>query len=569
MIVDHDLVIVGGGLAGLAAALKAAPDLDVVVISKVHPLRSHSVAAQGGINAALGNHPEGKDDSWEKHAFDTVKGSDYLSDQTAAELMCQRAIPVLYELEHLGVPFSRFPGGVIAQRPFGGAGFPRTCYAADRTGLVILHTLYEQALRRKVRFYEEWLVTNLVVREGRCYGLLAYDLHSGEIISIRAKAVIFATGGYGRVYQKSTNALINLGSGIGMAFRAGVPLKDMEFVQFHPTSLLGKNILITEGARGEGGYLINNQGKRFMADYAPSTMELAPRDIVARAIQTEINEGRGFEGEYVYLDLRHLGKEKIIKRLPGIREICLYFGGLDPIEEPIPIQPAQHYSMGGIDVDENCASPIEGFYAAGECSCVSVHGANRLGGNSMLETVVFGQIAGRFASEYIKDIKGSQSDEKALGYIQDEAARLQSKVNQWLKNKSKRNVYHLFHRLRHLMMDKVGIFREKKKLAEALEEIREIRHEYRHLSLWSDCLRYCQEFITMMEFESMLDIAEVITMGALAREETRGSHYRTDFPTRDDQHWLKHTIARYNDGRPQLTYREVKITRYEPQERKY
>jgi len=472
MIVDHDLVIVGGGLAGLAAALKAAPDLDVVVISKVHPLRSHSVAAQGGINAALGNHPEGKDDSWEKHAFDTVKGSDYLSDQTAAELMCQRAIPVLYELEHLGVPFSRFPGGVIAQRPFGGAGFPRTCYAADRTGLVILHTLYEQALRRKVRFYEEWLVTNLVVREGRCYGLLAYDLHSGEIISIRAKAVIFATGGYGRVYQKSTNALINLGSGIGMAFRAGVPLKDMEFVQFHPTSLLGKNILITEGARGEGGYLINNQGKRFMADYAPSTMELAPRDIVARAIQTEINEGRGFEGEYVYLDLRHLGKEKIIKRLPGIREICLYFGGLDPIEEPIPIQPAQHYSMGGIDVDENCASPIEGFYAAGECSCVSVHGANRLGGNSMLETVVFGQIAGRFASEYIKDIKGSQSDEKALGYIQDEAARLQSKVNQWLKNKSKRNVYHLFHRLRHLMMDKVGIFREKKKLAEALEEIR-------------------------------------------------------------------------------------------------
>ncbi|HDJ23237.1 MAG TPA: FAD-dependent oxidoreductase [Candidatus Aminicenantes bacterium] len=567
--VDHDLVIVGGGLAGLAAALKAAPDLDVVVISKVHPLRSHSVAAQGGINAALGNHPEGKDDSWEKHAFDTVKGSDYLSDQTAAELMCQRAIPVLYELEHLGVPFSRFPGGVIAQRPFGGAGFPRTCYAADRTGLVILHTLYEQALRRKVRFYEEWLVTNLVVREGRCYGLLAYDLHSGEIISIRAKAVIFATGGYGRVYQKSTNALINLGSGIGMAFRAGVPLKDMEFVQFHPTSLLGKNILITEGARGEGGYLINNQGKRFMADYAPSTMELAPRDIVARAIQTEINEGRGFEGEYVYLDLRHLGKEKIIKRLPGIREICLYFGGLDPIEEPIPIQPAQHYSMGGIDVDENCASPIEGFYAAGECSCVSVHGANRLGGNSMLETVVFGQIAGRFASEYIKDIKGSQSDEKALGYIQDEAARLQSKVNQWLKNKSKRNVYHLFHRLRHLMMDKVGIFREKKKLAEALEEIREIRHEYRHLSLWSDCLHYCQEFITMMEFESMLDIAEVITMGALAREETRGSHYRTDFPTRDDQHWLKHTIARYNDGRPQLTYREVKITRYEPQERKY
>lgn len=566
MIVNHDLVIVGGGLAGLAAALKAAPDLDVVVISKVHPLRSHSVAAQGGINAALGNHPEGRDDSWEKHAFDTIKGSDYLADQTAAELMCQRAIPVLYELEHLGVPFSRFPGGVIAQRPFGGAGFPRTCYAADRTGLVILHTLYEQALRRRVHFYEEWLVTNLVVRDGRCYGLLAYDLHSGEIISIRAKAVIFATGGYGRVYQKSTNALINFGSGIGMAFRAGVPLKDMEFVQFHPTSLWGKNILITEGARGEGGYLINNQGKRFMVDYASSAMELAPRDIVARAIQTEINEGRGFEGEYVYLDLRHLGKEKIIKRLPGIREICIYFGGFDPIEEPIPIQPAQHYSMGGIDVDESCASLIEGFYAAGECSCVSVHGANRLGGNSLLEAVVFGQIAGESASEYIK---GSQADERALSYLQDEAAHLQSRVKQWLKNKSKGNVYHLFHRLKSLMTDKVGIFREKKKLAEALEEIREMREEYHRLSLWSNCLQYCQEFITMMEFESMLDIAEVITMGALAREETRGSHYRIDFPTRDDDHWLKHTIAEYKDGQPHLSYREVKITRYKPQERKY
>ncbi|HHF43071.1 MAG TPA: FAD-dependent oxidoreductase, partial [Candidatus Aminicenantes bacterium] len=317
--VEHDIVIVGGGLAGLSAALNAAPGLDIAVISKVHPLRSHSVAAQGGINAALGNHPEGRDDSWERHAFDTIKGSDYLADQTAAELLCQQAIPMLYELEHLGVPFSRFPGGVIAQRPFGGAGFPRTCYAADRTGLVLLHTLYEQTLSKDVHFYEEWLVTNLVVRDGRCYGLVAYDLQSGEIIPIKARAVIFATGGYGRVYQKSTNALINFGSGIGLAYRAGIPLKDMEFVQFHPTSLYGKNILITEGARGEGGYLINNQGKRFMADYAPSAMELAPRDIVARAIQTEIQKGRGFEGEYVYLDLRHLGKEKIMKRLPGIR----------------------------------------------------------------------------------------------------------------------------------------------------------------------------------------------------------------------------------------------------------
>jgi succinate dehydrogenase / fumarate reductase flavoprotein subunit len=564
--IDHDLVIVGGGLAGLAAALNASPELDIAVISKVHPLRSHSVAAQGGINAALGNHPEGRDDSWEKHAFDTIKGSDYLADQTAAELLCQQAIPVLYELEHLGVPFSRFPGGVIAQRPFGGAGFPRTCYAADRTGLVLLHTLYEQSLRKNVHFYEEWLVTSLVVRDGRCHGLVAYDLHSGEIIPVRARAVIFATGGYGRVYQKSTNALINFGSGIGMAFRAGIPLKDMEFVQFHPTSLYGKNILITEGARGEGGYLINSQGKRFMVDYAPSAMELAPRDIVARAIQTEINEGRGFEGEYVYLDLRHLGKEKIMKRLPGIREICLYFGGFDPIEEPIPIQPAQHYSMGGIDVNEKGASPVEGFYAAGECSCVSVHGANRLGGNSLLEAVVFGKIAGLSASEYIKE---SQADERASRLIEEEAAKLRDRIKQWLAKDSRGSVYQLFHRLKILMMEKVGIFREKQKLLEALENIRELRQEYHQLSLRSDCLQYCQELVTMMEFESMLDIAEVITMGALAREETRGSHFRLDFPQRDDENWLKHTIAEFKEGGPRLSYRAVRITRYQPKERKY
>ena len=386
---EHDILIVGGGLAGLSAALNADPKLRTAVVSKVHPLRSHSVAAQGGINAALANNPDGRDDTWEKHAFDTVKGSDYLADQEAVAVLCREAVRAIYELDHWGVPFSRFPDGSIAQRPFGGAGFPRTCYAQDRTGQVILHTLYEQCLRREIPFYEDWLVTTLIVRDGRCEGVIAYDMASGQILPVFARAVVFATGGYGRVFLRTTNAYINLGGGIGMAYQAGVPLKDMEFVQFHPTSLYGKKILITEGARGEGGYLLNSEGRRFMEDYAPKSMELAPRDIVARAIQTEIDLGRGYENGYVLLDLRHLGKEKILKRLPSIREICLNFAGLDPVETPIPIQPAQHYSMGGIDVDPTCASPVAGFFAAGECACVSVHGANRMGGNSLLEAVVF------------------------------------------------------------------------------------------------------------------------------------------------------------------------------------
>lgn len=563
---SHDVLIVGGGLAGLSAALNIHPSLDVAVVSKVHPLRSHSVAAQGGINAALGNHPQGHDDNWEKHTFDTVKGSDYLADQTAAEKMCRQAVSVIYELEHLGVPFSRFPGGVIAQRPFGGAGFPRTCYAADKTGLVLLHTLYEQSLKKNIKFYSEWLVTDLVVEDNRCYGVVVFDLKSGNILPVKAKAVVFTTGGYGRVYLKSTNALINFGSGIGMAYRAKIPLKDMEFVQFHPTSLYGKNILITEGARGEGGYLLNNKGKRFMADYAPSSMELAPRDIVARAIQTEINKGNGFNGKYVHLDLRHLGKEKILKRLPGIREICMYFGGLDPIDTPIPIQPAQHYSMGGIDVDENCASPVEGFYAAGECACVSVHGANRLGGNSLLEAAVFGKIAGESVSEYIEgSYEGKEDGEKVRG----KAFLRGEKIDKLINKEKGENVYNLLWQLKDLMSEKVGIFRDEKNLKDALNGIQNLREKYEQVFICSDCLNYCQEVITLIEFESMLDIAEVITVGALKRRETRGSHYRVDYPKRDDRGWLKHTLVEEDAGRPKVSYKEVSITRYKPMERKY
>jgi succinate dehydrogenase / fumarate reductase flavoprotein subunit len=564
--ITHDILVVGGGLAGLAAALTADPSLSLAIISRVHPLRSHSVAAQGGINAALGNNPNARDDNWEKHAFDTVKGSDYLADQDAAELMCREAVPTIFDLEHSGVPFSRFPGGVIAQRPFGGAGFPRTCYAADRTGLVIAHTLYEQSLRKKIKVYSEALVTKLVVENGRCVGVVIYDLASGQVTPIRARAVVFATGGYGRVYLRTTNAYINHGSGIGMAYRAGVALKDMEFVQFHPTSIYPKNILITEGARGEGGYLLNNKSQRFMADYAPSAMELAPRDIVARAIQTEVDKGSGFENEYVHLDLRHLGEKTIDKRLPSVREICIKFAGVDPVEKPIPIQPAQHYSMGGIDVDVRCASSLPGFYAAGECACVSVHGANRLGGNSLLETVVFGKIAGREASNFVKGLERKDGSEKVL---LDEALAEKKKLDAWMDRTSGKMAHHLLNDLKIVMSDKVGIFRNKKQLQEALDEIRETREDYGRAFISGQCLRYSQAIVNLVEFGYMVDLTEAITLGALLREETRGSHYRLDHPKRDDQNWLKHTLVSLKEGQPEVAYRDVQITKYQPQERKY
>lgn len=564
--ITHDILVVGGGLAGLSAALAADPRLSVAVVSRVHPLRSHSVAAQGGINAALGNNPDGKDDSWERHAFDTIKGSDYLADQDAAELMCRKAIPAIYELDRQGVPFSRFPGGVIAQRPFGGAGFPRTCFAADRTGLVILHTLYEQSLKKKVKVYSEVLVTKLVVENGRCVGVVIYDLANGQILPIRARSVIFATGGYGRVYLKTTNAYINHGSGIGIAYRAGVPLKDMEFVQYHPTSIYPKNILVTEGARGEGGYLLNNKGKRFMADYAPSAMDLAPRDIVARSIQMEIDKGNGFENEYVHLDLRHLGEKTINKRLPSVREICINFAGIDPVENPIPIQPAQHYSMGGIDVDGRCASALEGFYAAGECACVSVHGANRLGGNSLLDTIVFGKIAGEEVSHFVQGLERKDGSEK---FLLDEALAERKKVEEWMSRSSGEKAHQLLGKLKVIMSDKVGLFRTKKHLREALDGIRETREDYGRAYLPGHCLRYSQAIVNLIEFGYMLDLTEVITLGAWHREETRGSHYRLDFPQRNDEDWLKHTLVSLKDGKPQVGYRDVKITKYKPQERKY
>ena len=568
MIVDHDILIVGGGLTGLRAAVGLCDRFSVGLVSKVYPVRSHSIAAQGGINAALTNNPDSRDDSWEKHTFDTIKGSDYLADQDAVEIMCKEAVPIVYEMEHWGCPFSRFPDGSIAQRPFGGAGYPRTCFSADVTGHVLLNTLYERAVAKGVKIYPEWFVASLCIEDGQCHGIVALDTRSGELIPVRAGTTFFGTGGYGRVYQHSTNALINTGSGIGMAYKAGAPLKDMEFVQFHPTSLIGTNILMTEGCRGEGGYLLNNQGERFMQRYVPTAMELAPRDIVSRCIQTEINEGRGFDhplGRYIQLDLRHLGEKKILERLPGIRNICIDFIGIDPVTEPIPIMPCQHYSMGGIDVNERCASEVSGFYAGGECACVSVHGANRLGGNSLLETIVFGKLA---AKAILEDLAGGarKAEEKPLLKLRDE---VEKKIRK-LTEPGQERPYRLHADISVAMSEQVGIFRTREEMDQALETLVEVKQRYRNVGVSSPARHMNYELVNALELEYMLEVAHTIILGAILREESRGAHFRRDFTTRNDQDWLKHTIARLGpDGEPVISFKDVVITRYQPMERKY
>jgi len=564
--IRHQVIVVGGGLAALRAALAAQETADVAVLSMVYPVRSHSGEAQGGINAALANNPDGKDDNWEKHAFDTIKGSDYLADQDAAETLAREAPGCVYEMEHWGVPFSRFEDGTIAQRPFGGAGFPRTCYAADKTGHVLLHTMYEQCVRRGVRFYNERMVVSLVVEDGRCHGVIAMNLITGRLEAYQAEAVVFGTGGAGRVYARTTNAVINTGLPMALAYWAGVPLKDMEFVQFHPTTLYGTNILMTEGARGEGGYLINNQGERFMARYTPKVMELAPRDITSRSIQTEILEGRGFEDEYVYLDLRHLGKEKIMERLPGIRELAINFVGVDPVEKPIPIQPGQHYTMGGIDTNLNGETKVTGFYAAGECACVSVHGANRLGGNSLLETIVFGKLAGQQIARTLAEGGIAASDPKAVQRALD---AVESKLARMAAGDGSEKVAQLREEMQQTMFFKVGVFRERGQMMEAVDKVAELQERFPRTGLGHKGMVYNWELMHKLELEGMLTLAEVIAKGALAREESRGSHVRRDFTERDDKNWLKHTLATYSADGPVLSYSPVTITKYEPQARRY
>jgi succinate dehydrogenase / fumarate reductase flavoprotein subunit len=547
----HDVLIVGAGLAGMRSAVAVPSSLDVALISKVHPVRSHSVAAQGGINAALG-----ANDSWENHAYDTAKGGLWLGDQDGIEAMCREAPSDILELERMGVIFSRDAQGHIAQRPFGGAGFPRTCYAADRTGHAILHAMYEQLMKRTVFVYEEWYVTALIVEDGRCCGVVAWDVLNGGLHAIGARAVILATGGCGRIYLTSTNAVINTGDGMSMAYRAGAPLMDMEFIQFHPTTLKDTGILISEGARGEGGYLLNTLGERFMKKYAPEQMELATRSTVSLAIANEIAEGRGVD-DCILLDLRHLGRERILERLPQIRQLALDFAGVDPIESPIPVRPGAHYMMGGIKTNNWGETSMPGLFAAGECACVSVHGANRLGGNSLLETIVFGRRSGLRAAEYATQAKPPASD---AGVLDGEERR----IMHLFKNDGPERPWQVQEDLGRTLSRRLGLVRTQDTMAEALRHLKNLKARVSRVRLDDHGKIFNTDLVTALELGSLVELGETMIAGALAREESRGAHYRADFPTRDDVHWLKHSLCHVTPDGPRLSYSPVVISRFPP-----
>ncbi len=574
--IEHDVVIVGAGLAGQSAALAAIAGgaKDVAILSKVHPVRSHSGAAQGGIAASLGNADE---DSVEMHDYDTVKGGDFLADQDASLILAESAPETIYALEHMGVVFSRTEDGKIAQRPFGGHSSPRACFAADRTGHAVLHGLFEQVVKHDVKIYSEWYMLSLIVHDNRCHGIVVMNIDSGEIDVIKAKAVMFGTGGYGRIFLTTTNAFASTGDGAIISYRAGVPLEDTEFMQFHPTGLYRHGILASEGARGEGAYLINGKGERFMERYAAGMMELAPRDIVSRAEQTEIDEGRGGEedGDAVYLDLRHLGRDLIMERLPQIWQISRDFQGIDMVHEPIPIQPTAHYSMGGVptnvagevvyDEEENV---LAGYYAAGECACVSTHGANRLGTNSLLEACVYGDRAGRSIAKYLN---GGYEDKPASPQVfSDAVAQATERANRVRAMDGPETLGDIRNDLKQAMTTKCGVYRSEEPLAELVGELRDFRGRYERAGISDRSRRFNTEFFEAVELDHMIELAEVMAAGALERQESRGGHSRRDFPTRDDENFLKHTLAhRTEDGTPDLTYKPVKIIRHEPVERKY
>ena len=562
---SHDVIIVGAGIAGLRAAIAAAEtskEIDVAVISKIYPVRSHSVCAQGGTAAVL---REG--DSYDLHAWDTVKGADFLADQDVVEFFVRRAPQEIINLEHWGCPWSRTEDGKINQRRFGGHSFPRACFAADMTGFHEMHTLYGKAKTlENITFYDEWFVTSLLVEDNRAVGLTAIELKTGNLHAFRAKAIIMATGGYQRIYQFTTFSHTATGDGMAIAYRAGAPLKDMEFVQFHPTGLVPPGVLITEGARGEGGYLINAKGERFMKRYAPERMELAPRDIIARAEQTEINEGRAFEGPYgpyIALDLRHLGEEKINERLPLIRDVAIKLAGVDPVEEPIPIRPAAHYAMGGIHVNIKTESPIAGLYAAGECSCISVHGANRLGTNSTADCLVFGAVSGEEAAKYALS---TSFREIPKDKVLEEEKRIFDGI---LGREGDEKVPAIRDEMRKIMNDKVWIFRTGEELKEALKEIRALKERFKNIRVEDKGGPFNMALVEALQLDFTLELAEVTVVSALARTESRGAHYRLDYPKRDDKNWLKHTLAYCTREGPRLEYIPVTITKWTPTERKY
>lgn len=573
MIFRHDVAIVGSGLAGLRAAIEVAGTADVALVSKVYPTRSHSGAAQGGIGAALGNE---EPDSWEWHMYDTVKGGDYLTDQDAAEVLATDAVRAVYELEHLGVPFNRTGEGKIAQRAFGGhtrnfgeAAVKRACYAADRTGRVLLDTLYGEALKRGIRVYSEFHLVDLIVDRGQVKGIVAYELATGELHVIHARFVLLATGGFGKVFKVTSNCHANTGDGVYLAYRAGLPLQDMEFVQFHPTGIYGLGVLISEAARGEGAILRNDEGRRFMEEYAPTIKDLAPRDVVSRAITTEIRAGRGIGGrDYVHLDLTHLGRDRISEKLSEISSFVRIYLGIDTSEAPIPVSPTCHYMMGGIPtsvdgqvLDENNNS-VAGLYAAGECACISVHGANRLGCNSLVDLVVFGRRAGMSIAGELDRIDWPELPANPQAQTAERIEGIKA------REKGER-MYHVRKEMQALMTDECSVFRTESGLNDAITRLGPLKERYNGCAIDNRGSSFNTDILEALELESLLGLAEIILASANDRRESRGAHFRQDYPERDDTNWLKHTLVQKTSQGARIFYKPVTITRFEPKARTY
>jgi succinate dehydrogenase / fumarate reductase, flavoprotein subunit len=592
---QFDVVVIGAGGAGLMAALYASKTASAAVLSKLYPTRSHTGTAQGGVGAALGN--EGEDHP-EWHTYDTVKGSDYLGDQDAIEFMCFEAVQAVYELEHYGLPFSRTPDGRIAQRPFGGhtnnvtgKPVPRACYAADRTGHMILQTLYQQCIKNHVNFYDEYQVLDVLVENGAAAGVIALDLATGELHTFHTKAIIFATGGHGRIWEITSNAYTFTGDGLAIAMRRGIPLEDMEFFQFHPTGIYRMGILITEGVRGEGGVLVNDKGERFMEKYAPTVKDLASRDVVSRAMYLEMREGRGIGGKrYLYLDMRPevvnkyaaqdgrkrpdgsaytVTGEELLSKLPDIVDFARTYLGVDPVAQPMPVQPTAHYAMGGIPtnkfgevvIDEQ-NTVLPGLYAAGECACVSVHGANRLGTNSLLDLIVFGKHAGLRAAEFSQGVSFQTLPADPTQFILQQLDAISN-------SSGGEKVYVIGNEMKSVMFDDVGVFRTQEGMQKALDKVHELQERLKHVRRPDQGKIFNTELINIWELGNLLDLAEITTVSALARTESRGGHAREDYPKRDDANWLKHTLAWYKDGAISLGYKPVTITKYKPKERVY